>query len=245
MYQVEYACKAVESSGTVVGVRCADGVVLGVEKLVHSKLLVAGSARRSHACEAHVGVAVAGQLPDGRFLVDQARDAAREYRETFGEAIPPRVLNDRLGRLMHITTVYDQYRPFGASLLVAGYDAELKTHELYCVEPTGSAVRMFGAALGKGQRAAKTEIEKHKFGARSASDPATLALVAKILLAVHDEAKDKPMEVRRRCRRGGCGGAQCAVPGKRVRRSRPPLSRQFSAHPSRSRSHCIPSLPAD
>jgi len=32
VFQVEYAVKAVEQSGTVLGVRCVDGVVLGVEK---------------------------------------------------------------------------------------------------------------------------------------------------------------------------------------------------------------------
>ncbi len=141
-----------------------------------------------------MGLAVAGHLPDARFLVAQAREAARGYKQSFGEAAPPRVLNDRMGALMHMTTVYDQYRPFGAALLLAGYDAELKTHELYCVEPTGLALRHFGAALGKGQRAAKTEVEKLKFGER-ACDASALGLVAKILQGVHDDAKDKPMEL--------------------------------------------------
>ena len=194
IFQVEYAQKAIESSGTAVGVRCRDGVILGVEKLLASKMLVPGSARRLFGVDAHVGIAVAGLLPDARFLVAQAREAARGYKGSFGEACPPRVLNDRMGSLMHMTTVYDSYRPFGAALLLAGFDAETKQHELYCVEPTGMCLRYFGAALGKGQRAAKTDIEKLKFGERSCG-PESLALVAKILLGVHDEAKDKPMEV--------------------------------------------------
>ena len=48
IFQVEYATKAVENSGTAIGVRCTDGVVLGVEKLLASKLLVPGSNRRLH-----------------------------------------------------------------------------------------------------------------------------------------------------------------------------------------------------
>ena len=40
MFQVEYAAKAVEISGTAVGVRCKDGVVMGFEKLIISKMLV-------------------------------------------------------------------------------------------------------------------------------------------------------------------------------------------------------------
>lgn len=43
--QVEYATKAVENSGTALGVRCKDGVLLAVEKLLISKMLVAGSNR--------------------------------------------------------------------------------------------------------------------------------------------------------------------------------------------------------
>ena len=43
IFQVEYAQKAVEAGGTAVGVRCRDGVILGVEKLVASKMLLEGS----------------------------------------------------------------------------------------------------------------------------------------------------------------------------------------------------------
>jgi len=33
IYQVEYAQKAVESSGTAIGLKCKDGIVLAVEKV--------------------------------------------------------------------------------------------------------------------------------------------------------------------------------------------------------------------
>lgn len=56
IFQVEYAQKAVESSGTAIGVRCVDGVIVGVEKLLVSKLLVEGSGRRIHAIDDHIGV---------------------------------------------------------------------------------------------------------------------------------------------------------------------------------------------
>ncbi|KAA1413306.1 cytochrome P450, partial [Nocardioides humilatus] len=38
VFQVEYAAKAVENSGTVIGLRGKDGVVFAVEKLITSKL---------------------------------------------------------------------------------------------------------------------------------------------------------------------------------------------------------------
>lgn len=53
--------------------------------------------------------------------------------------------------------------------------------------------RYLGCAIGKGQRGAKTEIEKLKFAEKTVEE--ALGLVAKILHTVHDDAKDKPMEV--------------------------------------------------
>ncbi|XP_072867128.1 proteasome subunit alpha type-3 isoform X1 [Chlorocebus sabaeus] len=71
VFQVEYAMKAVENSSTAIGIRCKDGVVFGVEKLVLSKLYEEGSNKRLFNVDRHVGmmesrsVAQAGvQWPD-------------------------------------------------------------------------------------------------------------------------------------------------------------------------------------
>jgi 20S proteasome subunit alpha 7 len=130
-------------------VRCKDGIVFGVEKLLGSKMLVAGSGRRIHAIDEHVGAATAGLMPDARQLVTRAREECKAYRTNFGGVIPPRMLNDRMGSFVHLSTVYWYLRPIGAAMLVGGYDAEAKTHELYCVEPNGMAVRYFGYAIGE------------------------------------------------------------------------------------------------
>ena len=54
VFQVEYAQKAVDNSGSVMAVRCTDGVVMGVEKLLISKMLVAGTGRRLHSIDEHM-----------------------------------------------------------------------------------------------------------------------------------------------------------------------------------------------
>ena len=141
---MEYSYKAIESAGTALGVKCSDGVILGVEKLVLSKMLVEGSGRRVHAVDEHVGAATAGLNPDGRMLVERARDEARGYRQNYGEPIPPNILSDRMGSFMHLFTLYGSYRPVGSSILLAGYSPETKECELYMSEPTGLAlVRRF------------------------------------------------------------------------------------------------------
>ena len=43
---MEYAVKAVENGGTAIGIRCNDGVVLAVEKIITSKLLKPNANKR-------------------------------------------------------------------------------------------------------------------------------------------------------------------------------------------------------
>jgi 20S proteasome subunit alpha 7 len=56
IFQIEYASKAVENSGTCIGIVTKDGVVLANEKLVHSKLLVSGSNKRIFSIDSHIGM---------------------------------------------------------------------------------------------------------------------------------------------------------------------------------------------
>lgn len=91
VFQVEYAMKAVENSSTAIGIRCKDGVVFGVEKLVLSKLYEEGSNKRLFNVDRHVGMAVAGLLADARSLADIAREEASNFRSNFGYNIPLKV----------------------------------------------------------------------------------------------------------------------------------------------------------
>ncbi|KAK4822542.1 hypothetical protein QYF61_015548 [Mycteria americana] len=92
VFQVEYAMKAVENSSTAIGIRCKDGVVFGVEKLVLSKLYEEGSNKRLFNVDRHVGMAVAGLLADARSLADIAREEASNFRSNYGYDIPLKVI---------------------------------------------------------------------------------------------------------------------------------------------------------
>lgn len=55
--------KAVENGGTAIGIKCKDGVVLAVEKIISSKLLKPGANKRIATVDRNVGVVcVSGQL---------------------------------------------------------------------------------------------------------------------------------------------------------------------------------------
>lgn len=57
--------KAVENGGTVVGIRCKDGVVLAVEKIITSKLLKPGANKRIATVDRNFGIV--RQAPLGIF----------------------------------------------------------------------------------------------------------------------------------------------------------------------------------
>jgi 20S proteasome subunit alpha 7 len=48
--------KAVENAGTCIGIRCRDGVVLALEKLVTSKLLKKDANKRIATVDRNIGV---------------------------------------------------------------------------------------------------------------------------------------------------------------------------------------------
>ena len=60
--------KAVENGGTCVGIRCKNGVVLAVEKIITSKLLKPGTNRRIATVDRNVGVVCCRCVFDHRFL---------------------------------------------------------------------------------------------------------------------------------------------------------------------------------
>ncbi|GAP92023.1 putative proteasome component C1 [Rosellinia necatrix] len=219
-FQVEYAVKAVENGGTSVGIRCKDGVVLAVEKVVTSKLLKPGANKRIATVDKHLGIVYSGMIPDGHHFVDRARDEARSWRESNLMPISTSDLASRMGGYMQAYTLYQSVRPFGITAILGGFDSELewpldgevgsgpavgaggkvagRAHGgpgLYMIEPSGMYWGYYGAATGKGRQAAKAELEKlnladGKLGLRQAVKEA-----ARIIYVAQQDNKDKEFEL--------------------------------------------------
>ncbi|KAG2062564.1 N-terminal nucleophile aminohydrolase, partial [Suillus decipiens] len=177
---VEYANKAVENSDTAIGLRVKDGVVLAVEKLIHSKLLVPGANRCIQTVDKHIDMAFAGLLADGRKISQLARDAGAQTRKMWRE--PLTVKNAQT------YTLYSSVRPFGVSTIFGGVDKSGPS--LYIVEPSGVCLEYHSAAVGKGRQLAKTELEKLKLWMREAVMEA-----ARIIYLVHDDNEEKEFEL--------------------------------------------------
>lgn len=170
-FQVEYATKAVENGGTSIGIRCKDGVVLAVEKVISSKLLKPTANKRIATIDRHMGVVCtykflwhsgvnvlltcskvsSGLVPDGRHFVSRAREEAGNWRQVYKTPITTADLASRMGGYLQAYTLYSSVRPFGITAIVAGFDSEL---ELPVDGQVGS-----GPSIGSGGK-----IEGKKYG---------------------------------------------------------------------------------
>ncbi|KAG8218779.1 proteasome subunit alpha type-3 [Butyriboletus roseoflavus] len=208
IFQVEYANKAVENSGTAIGLRVKDGIVLAVEKLIHSKLLVPGANRRIQTIDRNIGMATAGLLADGRNISNRARDECANIRNGMREQPTVKYISGRLAHYAQMHTLYSSVRPFGISTILAGVD---KTGpSLYVVEPSGVCLGYHGAAIGKGRQLAKTELEKINLSELSMREAVFEA--ARIIYLVHDDNKEKEFELEMSWVSSETNGLHVAVP---------------------------------
>lgn len=201
IFQIEYASKAVESAGVAIGLKCSDGVVLGVEKLFRSKLIVEGTNRRIFTADASTGIAYVGWEADGRPLAATAQQECQEYRSRYGIDIPPNVLADRLGLYVHAYTCYGSHRPWGVTLLITGYDEHDRQPYLHMVEPSGMSLRCRAASSGKSRPAVKTEIEKLDLEKMTVREG--LREIARIIRVVHEDEKEFELECSWICKESG------------------------------------------
>jgi len=191
VFQVEYAIKAIENSGTAIGLRGRDGVVFAMEKLVTSKLYEPGANRRLASADKHVGLAVGGLLADARQIIDRARQEASSYRSEYGGNVPLKYLTDRVAMYIHAYTLYSSVRPFGCAVILGSQ--ETSGPQMYMIDPSGVYNGYKGCAIGKAKQAAQTEMEKLEISNKSVHELINEA--AKIIYMVHDEVKDKAFEL--------------------------------------------------
>jgi 20S proteasome subunit alpha 2 len=158
LVQIEYALNAVQSGSTSLAIKATNGVVLATEKKLASALIDHATMQKVSVLTDHIGLVYSGMGPDSRVLVKKGRKIAEQYFRVYKERIPVSQLVRELASVMQEYTQSGGVRPFGVSLLVAGYD-ELGPH-LYQVDPSGSYWAWKASAIGKNMINANTFLEK-------------------------------------------------------------------------------------
>lgn len=99
-----------------------NGVVLATEKKQKSIISEEHSIFKVEQVTDHIGMIYSGMGPDYRLLVRRARKIAQQYYLVYSEPIPTTQLVQRVAQIMQEYTQSGGVRPFGVSLLIAGWD---------------------------------------------------------------------------------------------------------------------------
>ncbi|GLI64514.1 hypothetical protein VaNZ11_007780 [Volvox africanus] len=158
LVQIEYALNAVAAGATSLGISAADGVVIATEKKLPSTLVDESTVQKIMTITPSIGVVYSGMGPDFRVLVRRARKTAQTYYQTYKEHIPVAQLVRETAAVMQEFTQTGGVRPFGVSLMMAGYDDN--GPQLYQIDPSGSYFAWKASAIGKNMTNAKAFLEK-------------------------------------------------------------------------------------
>ena len=168
-----------------------NGIVIATEKKSSSPLIDPPSLSKVSLITPNIGMVYSGMGPDYRVLVDKARKVSHTgYKRIYNEYPPTRILVQDVARVMQEATQSGGVRPYGVSLLIAGWDdgVEPESQELadeglesdaekkkasgktggilkggpslYQVDPSGSYFPWKATAIGKSATSAKTFLEK-------------------------------------------------------------------------------------
>jgi len=157
LVQIEYALHAVASGSTALGIKAKNGVVIATEKKLPA-LMDVQSVQKTNLLTPNVGMVYAGMGPDSRVLLRTGRKRAEAYFRVYKDPIPVNGIVKEMASVMQEFTQSGGVRPFGVSLLIAGYDEQ--GPQLYQVDPSGSYWGWKASAIGKNMVNAKTFLEK-------------------------------------------------------------------------------------
>jgi len=164
LFQVEYAIQSIKLGSTVVGVSTKEGVILASEKRVGSSLLEPSSVEKIMEIDSHIGVAMAGLMPDARTLIEHARVEAQHHRFDYNEPIRVEALTQSICDLAlgfgedSEGGKRKMSRPFGVALLLAGWD-DLGPC-LYFSDPSGHFSKFKAKAIGSGHENAQSHLQE-------------------------------------------------------------------------------------
>ena len=125
------------------GVKTNEGIVLGVEKKMASKLMEPAKSEKLCEIDDHVACAMSGIVGDSRVLIDHARVEAQNHKFNYVEPLKVDRVTQAVSDLaMNFGEGYQgskrkpMARPYGVALLIAGVDEE--GPHLYQTDPSGT-----------------------------------------------------------------------------------------------------------
>jgi len=160
LMQIEYALSAVAQGRPALGIKANNGVVLATEKRTGSILVDEETVKCVEMVSDNIGFVFAGMGPDFKLLLRKARKEAMQYKHWYKEDIPVLQLVKKTAAIMQEYTQSGGVRPFGCSIMCAGWDKHHGKCQLYQIDPSGSHFGWKASAIGKNYVNAKSFLEK-------------------------------------------------------------------------------------
>lgn len=152
--------KAVEQGCTTMGIQLKDGIILGAEKKIASKLQIPSSIENIMKINENTICTFSGLRADARALIETARVEAANHWFNFNEEMPVEAISltvcdaslsfadkkkkdDRRNEKRVVS------RPYGVAMLIAGIDSDGEPR-LFKNDPSGNYVRYKACCIGQG-----------------------------------------------------------------------------------------------
>jgi proteasome alpha subunit len=191
LFQVEYALETVNRGATIIGIACQEGIILGAEEKLESKLQDPNFTWKLFPVDTHIGAAVVGLGSDARILIDQARVYCQSNRLMYDEPMDVEVISKRIGDITQLYTQHAGVRPFGVSIIFGGAD---KTgNRLFSTDPSGTYRAYKAVAVGVGRETVEGILKAEYREDMSLEETAKLAIKC---LKKALQARDEQLRVK-------------------------------------------------
>lgn len=117
------------------------------------------SAEKMYTLTENMVCAVAGINSDASILINSARIQAQRYLQTYNEEIPCEQMVRWLSDIKQGYTQHGGLRPYGVSLLYAGYD-DLHEFQLFMSNPSGNYSGWKATSIGSNNSTAQTVLKQ-------------------------------------------------------------------------------------
>ncbi len=196
LLQVEYASKTVNRANISLGLVTADGVVLAAEEYLN-QFQDKEFSRKLFIVDDNIGVAAAGYIPDGRVLVDYAREYCQTHRLIYDEPVNIETVARRTSDIMQIFTQTATTRPFGVSMIFGGINADAKP-QMFTTNPDGTFLKHIAKAVGnQSETALNFLLDKYDQDVSQEKAKILLAAAIQRSASTPEEAKIRFLEVNK------------------------------------------------
>jgi len=159
LFQVEYAMEAIKHAGACIGIVYKDGIILVGEKQISSKLWIPERSEKFARVDRHIVVAIAGLTSDANILIDKAQLNAARYQYRYQEPMPVEMCVHDTCNYTQSFTQFGGLRPFGVSMLWAGYDSK-DGFQLFHSDPSGNYAEWQATAIGSNAKSAQSILKE-------------------------------------------------------------------------------------